>query len=150
MKASQIDSAEANVREALSMYEQMFPGSDSIEIARSRHFLALVLKEKQSYEDAVQMLRSSRSVYRTLSKWIHVAISCREQRYPVCFCAHYQASPCSIILHSTAHFFALTLNSAVLKFCVAMSRRLCASTCASSKRYRCACVCYPKRYIHLC
>jgi len=84
MKANQVDSAEANVREALSMYEQMFPGSDSIEIARSRHFLALVLKEKKSYEDAVQMLRSSRSVYRTLSKWIHVAVSCREQR---CHCA---------------------------------------------------------------
>jgi hypothetical protein len=81
MKAGQIDSAEANVREALAMYEHMFPDSDSIEIARSRHFLALVLKEKRSYEDAVQMLRSSRSVYRTLSKWIHVAISCREQRY---------------------------------------------------------------------
>ncbi len=81
MKAGQTDSAEANVREALTMYEHMFPDSDSIEIARSRHFLALVLKEKRSYEDAVQMLRSSRSVYRTLSKWIHVAISCREQRY---------------------------------------------------------------------
>jgi hypothetical protein len=80
LKVNQIDSAEANVREALSMYEQMFPDSNSIEIARSRHFLALVLKEKQSYEDAVHMLRSSRSIYRMLSKWIHVAISCREQR----------------------------------------------------------------------
>jgi hypothetical protein len=81
LKVNQIDSAEANVREALSMYEQMFPESNSIEIARSRHFLALVLKEKRSYEDAVHMLRSSRSIYRTLSKWIHVAISCREQRF---------------------------------------------------------------------
>jgi len=41
LKVNQIDSAEANVREALSMYEQMFPESNSIEIARSRHFLPL-------------------------------------------------------------------------------------------------------------
>ena len=89
LKVNQIDSAEANVREALSMYEQMFPESNSIEIARSRHFLALVLKDKRSYEDAVHMLRSSRSIYRTLSKWIHVAISCREQRFVDGFVANY-------------------------------------------------------------
>jgi hypothetical protein len=81
LKAGQVDAAEANVRESLFMYEKMFPNSDSIDIARSRHFLALVLKEKRSYEDAVQMLRGSRSIYRTISKWIHVAISCREQRF---------------------------------------------------------------------
>ena len=106
MKAGQIDSAEANVREALTMYEHMFPDSDSIEIARSRHFLARVLKDKRSYGDAVQMLRSSRSVYRTLSKWIHVAISCREQRFVEFFLFFVQLLP--YFPFSTAFFLQLT------------------------------------------
>jgi len=127
LKAGQIDSAEANVRESLIMYEQMFPDSDSIEIARSRHFLALVLKDKRSYEDAVQMLRSSRSVYRTLSKWIHVAISCREQRFVEFFLFFVQLLP--YFPFSTAFFYNSPQQLAASNFCGATLKRLSVSMC---------------------